>query len=81
VSGQARSEAARKRAIARVVTEVADYLGNTPAVARASYIDPRVIRHYENGPTVAVVLGDLGDLGRDSGFGDLPPGAAPKAPS
>ena len=37
------------------------------AVAR-SYIDPRVIRHYENGRAVAVVLGDLG---RDSSFGDL----------
>jgi hypothetical protein len=51
-----------------VVREVAGYLGNTPAVARASYIDPRVIRHYENGPTVAAVLGDLG---RDRDFGDL----------
>ena len=39
-----------------------------PAVARASYIDPRVIRHYENGRTIAAVLGDLG---RDSDFGDL----------
>ena len=68
VSGQARSDAARKRAIARVVKEVAGYLGNTPAVARASYIDPRVIRHYENGRTIAAVLGDLG---RDSDFGDL----------
>jgi DNA topoisomerase IB len=68
VSGQARSDAARKRAVARVVREVAGYLGNTPAVARASYIDPRVIRHYENGRTIAAVLGDLG---RDSDFGDL----------
>ena len=68
VSGQAGSEAARKRAVARVVREVAGYLGNTPAVARASYIDPRVIRHYEDGRTIAAVLGDLG---RDSDFGDL----------
>ncbi|MCW2898895.1 MAG: topoisomerase [Streptosporangiaceae bacterium] len=35
------SDNARRRAIARVVAEVADYLGNTPAVARASYIDPQ----------------------------------------
>jgi DNA topoisomerase IB len=61
-------DAARKRAIARVVTEVAGYLGNTPAVARASYIDPRVIERYEQGRTIASVLGDLG-RGRD--FGDL----------
>jgi DNA topoisomerase IB len=61
-------EAARKRAIARVVREVADYLGNTPAVARASYIDPRVIERYEDGHTIASVLGDLG---KNSDFGDL----------
>ena len=61
-------DAARKRAIARVVREVADYLGNTPAVARASYIDPRVIELYEDGHTIASVLGDLG---QDCDFGDL----------
>ena len=36
----ASSDSARQRAIVRVVQEVAEYLGNTPAVARASYIDP-----------------------------------------
>ena len=64
----ARAQAARQRAIVRVVQEVAGYLGNTPAVARASYIDPRVIDRYENGRTIASVLGELG---RDSDFGDL----------
>ena len=68
MSQRADSEAARKRAIARVVREVADYLGNTPAVARASYIDPRVIELYEQGHTIAAALDDLG---KDSGFGDL----------
>jgi hypothetical protein len=62
------SETARKRAVARVVQEVADYLGNTPAVARASYIDPRVIDLYTGGHTIAAALGDLG---KDSHFGDL----------
>jgi DNA topoisomerase IB len=61
-------EAARTRAIARVVREVAGYLGNTPAVARASYIDPRVIDLYEKGRTIASALGELG---RDCDFGDL----------
>jgi DNA topoisomerase IB len=56
----AQSAAARKRAVARVVHEVAGYLGNTPAVARASYIDPRVIALYEDGVTIAPVLGALG---------------------
>jgi DNA topoisomerase IB len=64
----AASDRARKRAIARVVKEVAEYLGNTPAVARASYIDPRVIELYERGTTIGRALTDLG-AGRD--FGDL----------
>ena len=62
------TETARRRAIVRVVREVADYLGNTPAVARASYIDPRVIEHYEAGRTIASALGELG---KDGHFGDL----------
>ena len=40
---------ARKRAIVRAVKEVAFYLGNTPAVARNSYIDPRVFDRYRDG--------------------------------
>lgn len=66
--GAADSDTARKRAIARVVREVADYLGNTPAVARASYIDPRIIELYEDGRTIASALGELG---KDCDFGDL----------
>ncbi|MEU9870435.1 DNA topoisomerase IB [Actinomadura sp. NPDC048021] len=54
------SEASRNRAVVRVVKEVASYLGNTPAVARASYIDPRVIDLYEEGATIAPALGRLG---------------------
>jgi DNA topoisomerase IB len=64
----AESPTARKRAIARVVHEVADYLGNTPAVARASYIDPRVIARYEDGVTIA---SSLADLGKGQEFGDV----------
>ena len=60
VSQYAESPTARKRAITRVVKEVAGYLGNTPAVARASYIDPRIIELYERGVTIAGVLGELG---------------------
>jgi DNA topoisomerase IB len=40
VSRNVSSDHARRRAVARVVREVADYLGNTAAVARSSYIDP-----------------------------------------
>jgi DNA topoisomerase IB len=64
----ARSRAARKRAVARAVQEVAGYLGNTPAVARASYIDPRIITLYEEGVTIAPVLADLGE---GQHFGDV----------
>jgi DNA topoisomerase IB len=55
------SEAARKRAVTRVVKEVAGYLGNTPAVARRSYIDPRLISRYNDGVTMARVLSRLGE--------------------
>ncbi|MEV4788289.1 DNA topoisomerase IB [Streptomyces tuirus] len=59
----AHSESARRRAIARAVREVAGYLGNTPAVCRASYINPRVIELFEEGVTVAAALPHLGDGG------------------
>jgi DNA topoisomerase IB len=39
----------RKRAVVRAIKEVAHYLGNTPAVARASYIDPRVFDRFNDG--------------------------------
>ncbi|OII68216.1 MULTISPECIES: DNA topoisomerase IB [unclassified Streptomyces] len=56
----ATDETARRRAVARAVREVADYLGNTPAVCRTSYINPRVIELYEEGVTVAAALPHLG---------------------
>jgi DNA topoisomerase IB len=55
----ARSKTAQKRAVTRAVKEVAHYLGNTPAVARSSYIDPRVFDRYESGLTIAGVLPEL----------------------
>ena len=36
------------RAVSRAVREVSSALGNTPAVARASYVDPRVITLFES---------------------------------
>jgi DNA topoisomerase IB len=42
----------RKRVIVRAIKEVAGYLGNTPAVARASYIDPRVFDRFNDGLTI-----------------------------
>ena len=43
----ATTETGRKRAIAASVREVATWLGDTPAVARSSYIDPRLITRYD----------------------------------
>ena len=57
----AKSKTARKRAEARVAKEVAHYLGNTPTVARSSYIDPRVFDRYRSGWTISGVLTSLGD--------------------
>jgi DNA topoisomerase-1 len=62
VSGRvATTQSARKRAITRAVKEVAHYLGNTPAVCRASYIDPRVFDRYRDGITIGGALEDLGE--------------------
>jgi DNA topoisomerase I len=63
--GKPRSKTAYKRAAAEAVRTVAAYLGNTPAVARASYIDPRVFDRFRSGWTIAETLWDLGepDLG------------------
>jgi len=52
VSSRARTDRGRRRAVTRVMGEVADYLGNTPAVARASYVDPRIIDLYLGGTTI-----------------------------
>ncbi|HEV8426216.1 MAG TPA: DNA topoisomerase IB, partial [Actinomycetes bacterium] len=59
---QARSRTARARAVSRAVKEVAHYLGNTPAVCRASYIDPRVVDRYRSGLTIAGALEQLGQV-------------------
>lgn len=47
-----RSERARRRVVAQVVRDVSEELGNTPAVCRASYIDPRVVDLWEHGTTI-----------------------------
>lgn len=46
------SERARRRIVAGVVKDVAEVLGNTPAVCRSSYIDPRLIDLWERGQTM-----------------------------
>ncbi|MCA1841358.1 MAG: DNA topoisomerase IB [Actinobacteria bacterium] len=63
VSAEAsRTPRSRKLAISRAVKEVSEYLGNTPAVCRSSYIDPRVFDRYNSGFTIAGALESLGDI-------------------
>jgi DNA topoisomerase IB len=44
-----RTKTARKRVANAVVADVARYLSNTPAVCRASYIDPRIFDRFDSG--------------------------------
>jgi DNA topoisomerase-1 len=50
------SDRARKRAEARVMREVSEALGNTPAVCRSSYVDPRLVEAYRGERTIAPAL-------------------------
>lgn len=51
-SGPGETPTARKRAIVQAVRLAADALGNTPAVAKGSYVDPRLLDRYEEGDTI-----------------------------
>ena len=58
-SAQARdlsTKGGRNRAKRDAVKQVAHYLGNTPAVCRASYIDPRVFDRFDGGLTIGGAL-------------------------
>ena len=58
----AATKTARKRAINGAVRGVSELLGNTPAVARRSYIDPRVFDRYLSGWTIAGALERIPEL-------------------
>jgi DNA topoisomerase-1 len=47
------SPSSRKRAAAAAMKEVAEYLGNTPAVCRSAYVDPRLLDRFDAGDTIA----------------------------
>jgi DNA topoisomerase I len=65
VNGTLESATRRRRAVTRACREVAYYLGNTPTVARSSYIDPRVFDRFTSGWVIDVV--SLAD--EHAGFG------------
>jgi DNA topoisomerase-1 len=54
------SDRGRKRRVAQSIDEVAHYLGNTPAVARASYVDSRIIDLYLAGETISIPPSQFG---------------------
>ncbi len=64
-AGARPSRATRERNIREAIKTVAAYLGNTPAVCRASYVDPRVIDRYHAGATIAGTLADIPAEGPD----------------
>ncbi|PZS12835.1 MAG: DNA topoisomerase [Solirubrobacterales bacterium] len=59
---EAATPAARRRAINQAVRVVATTLGNTPAVARRAYIDPRVLDRYLSGWTIAGALDGVKEI-------------------
>ena len=50
------TRASRKRAEVAAMKEVAEFLGNTPALARSSYVDPRVVDAFEEGRTIEAAV-------------------------
>jgi DNA topoisomerase I len=64
-AGPHRSRGGPDRAVSAAIKTVAAYLGNTPAVARSSYVDPRVIDRYKAGTTIAPALGTMNGGGPD----------------
>ena len=63
--GPPTDEAAAKRALVSAMRKVGAELGNTPAVARASYVSPAVVEHYLAGRTID----DFRPRSRRSGLG------------
>ena len=50
--GKAEEERAIKSNIVKAIKDVAEQLGNTPTVCRASYVHPAVLKAYESGITL-----------------------------
>jgi DNA topoisomerase IB len=51
--GVADTEAQAKKVVAQVMRKVGERLGNTPSVARSSYVSPAVVEQYLEGRTIA----------------------------
>jgi DNA topoisomerase-1 len=51
-NGAAETGAERARAVRQAMADAAAVLGNTPAIAKKSYVDPRLIDRYLSGETI-----------------------------
>lgn len=51
-SGPQPSEAKRRRALAQAMRDAAEVLGNTPSIAKSSYVDPRLVDAFGAGETI-----------------------------
>lgn len=56
----ARSATARARVVRETIKAVAEDLGNTPAVARRSYVDPLILDRFDDGRTIAPAMARIG---------------------
>lgn len=52
ITGPTTSQRLRTKAITQAMEDAATVLGNTPAIARKSYVDPRLLDHYLAGETI-----------------------------
>ena len=60
--GISKDERESKSNVVKAVKAVSKKLGNTDAVARANYIDPRVINSYVDGKTISYFRKELKDI-------------------
>ncbi|MCS5721226.1 DNA topoisomerase IB [Herbiconiux sp. CPCC 203407] len=51
-SGLKSSKSARSKALAQAMRDAASVLGNTPTIAKNSYVDPRIVDHYRAGEVI-----------------------------
>jgi DNA topoisomerase-1 len=63
---RAKSEREREKAVSKCVKNVAAKLGNTPAVARSSYIDPRIINTYMRSDELSTVRATVSKMDRQN---------------
>lgn len=64
------TKTAKRKIVNDSVKKVATYLNNTPAVCRASYIDPRVFDAFDSGETIRGAIAQAKGAAGKSGFAD-----------